>query len=143
MSNGPSTGGGIAQYRFSQTQPTSVDYVTGRMDWIGSKDSFFTRYTIDQSTKNRMDATDHVVGLFSEAEKHRNQYVTNQWTHTFSSKAVNIARFGFNRSTSLVDLNKLGNVPDSLTFIPGQPFGRMTIAGMSPCCGFDSVLWCT
>src|SRR5438552_2262532 len=27
LPNGPSTGGGIAQYRFSQKQPTSVDYV--------------------------------------------------------------------------------------------------------------------
>ena len=134
LQNGPSTSLGIGQYRFSQNQPTTVNYVTGRVDWVGAKDSFFTRYTIDDSTKNRMDATDHVLGLFSELESHRNQYVTNQWTRTFSSKIVNIARFGFNRSTSLVDLNKLGDVPDSLNFIPGQPFGRMTINGMSPCC---------
>jgi len=47
---------------------------------------------------------------------------------------VNVARFGFNRSVSLVDLSKQGDVPDELNFIPGQPFGRMTISGMSPCC---------
>jgi hypothetical protein len=126
---------GIGQYRFTQNQPTRADYATARMDWLSSgKDSFFTRYTIDDSDKLRMDADDHVIGLFAEAEKHRNQYVTMQWTRTFSPAVVNVARFGFNRSVSLVDLSKIGNVPDSLNFLPGQPFGRMSISGMSPCC---------
>ncbi|MBI3940677.1 MAG: TonB-dependent receptor [Acidobacteria bacterium] len=45
-----------------------------------------------------------------------------------------MARFGFNRSVTLVDLEKLGDVPDSLSFIPGRPFGHMSITGISPCC---------
>jgi Carboxypeptidase regulatory-like domain len=135
LPNGPSTGPGIAQYRFSQQQPTDVDYVTGRVDVVASsKDSLFTRYTIDDSTKLRMDAPDHVLGLFAENEKHRNQYVTLGWTRTISPSVLNIGRLGFNRSVSLVDLSKLGDVPDSLAFIQGQPFGRMTIGGISPCC---------
>ncbi len=135
LPNGPSTSGGIAQYRFTQTQPTTVDYTTGRVDWIpNQKHSFFTRYTIDNSSKLRLEAADHIVGLFAENEPHRNQYVTLGWTQTVSPTFINMARFGFNRSTTLVDLEKLGNVPDSLAFIPGAPFGRMTVAGMSPCC---------
>lgn len=128
---------GIGQYRFSQTQPTTVDYVTGRIDWIPStKDTFFTRYTIDDSAKLSMEASDHILGYFAENEPHRNQYVTLNWTRTLSPRVLNVARFGFNRSVTLVDLQKIGgnNIPDSLKFIPGQQFGRFSINGMSPCC---------
>jgi hypothetical protein len=126
---------GIGQYRYTQVQPTRADYGTAKIDWNATaKDSFFTRYTIDDSDKLRMDADDHIIGLFAEAEKHRNQYVTMQWTRTFSPSVVNIGRFGFNRSVTLVDLSDIGNVPASLNFISGQPFGRMSISGMSPCC---------
>ncbi len=135
LPNGAATGPGIAQYRFSQTQPTTVDYVNSRVDWIpNQRHSIFARYTIDDSSKLRLEAPDHVVGLFAEDEPHRNQYVTLGWTQTISPTFVNMARFGFNRSTTLVDLVKLGNVPDSLAFIPGAPFGRFSIGGLSPCC---------
>jgi len=134
LPNTPSSGG-IGQYRFTQTQPTTVDYVSGRGDIIPSpKDSFFARYTIDNSSKLRMEAPDHAMGLFGEDEHHRNQYVTLNWTRTFSARFLNSARMGFNRSVTLVDLKNLAGVPDSLSFIPGQQFGRMTIGGISICC---------
>src|SRR5215510_10967482 len=134
LPNTPSSGG-IGQYRFTQTQPTTVDYVSGRGDIIPStKDSFFVRYTIDDSSKLRMEAPDHAMGLFGEDEHHRNQYVTLNWTRTFSARFLNSARMGFNRSVTLVDLKNLAGVPDSLSFIPDEQFGRMTIGGISICC---------
>jgi hypothetical protein len=134
LPNTPSTGG-IGNYRFTQTQPTTVDYATGRVDVIPSmKDSFFARYTIDTSSKLRMEAPDHAMGLFAENEAHRNQYVTLNWTRTISSRVLNTARAGFNRSVTLVDLQNMAGVPDSLSFIPGVQFGRMTIGGISICC---------
>ena len=136
LPNGPSTAPGIGRYLFTQTQPARVDYGTGRVDWIVTeKDALFGRYTMDDSDKLRLEATDHVLGLFGESEPHRNQYATLQWTRTLSPTVLNVARFGFNRSVTLVDLAKLGDKPDaSLSFIPGRPFGRMTISGISPCC---------
>jgi hypothetical protein len=98
------------------------------------KDSFFARYTIDNSSKLRMEAPDHAMGLFAENEAHRNQYVTLNWTRTISSRVLNTARAGFNRSVTLVDLQNMAGVPDSLSFIPGVQFGRMTIGGISICC---------
>jgi len=134
LPNTPSSGG-VGQYRFTQTQPTTIDYVTGRGDWIPStKDSFFVRYTIDDSSKLRMEAPDHAMGLFAEDEVHRNQYVTLNWTRSLSSRILNVARMGFNRSVTLVDLKNLANVPANLSFLPGQQFGRMTIGGLSICC---------
>src|SRR5206468_4050883 len=115
--NSSTTSGGIGQYRFTQTQPTTVDYVTGRGDWIPStKDSFFARYTIDNSSKLRMEAPDHAMGLFAESELHWNQYVILGWTRSLSTSTFNTARMGFNRSVTLVDLKNLANVSDSLSF---------------------------
>ena len=139
VANGPliltSTGAptGFAQLQFSQPQPVHVNYFTGRVDWNRtSKDSLFVRYTIDDSAKLRQDAPDHVMGLFAENEAHRNQYVTLQDTRVLSANKVNQLRFGFNRSTLQVNLLNQANVPASLSFIPGQPFGHVTITGMSP-----------
>ena len=139
VANGPliltSTGAptGFAQLQFSQAQPVHVNYLTGRVDWNRtSKDALFVRYTIDDSTKLRQDAPDHVMGLFAENETHRNQYVTLQDTRVLSANKVNQLRFGFNRSTLQVNLLNQANVPASLSFIPGQPFGHVTITGMSP-----------
>ena len=118
---------------FSQTQPARVDYGTAKIDWNpSSKDSFFVRYTMDDSRKLRQDAPDHVVGLFAEDEIHRNQYVTLSETRVLSTNMLNTARFGFNRSTTLVNLLNQAGVPASLSFIPGQPFGRITVRGLSP-----------
>jgi len=119
---------------FSQNQPTHADYGTGRIDWnFNEKNSVFARYTMDDSGKLRQDAPDHVLGLFAENETHRNQYVSLGATHLFSPRLLNIARFGFNRSTALVNLFNQANVPAALSFIPGQPFGRITIGGgLSP-----------
>ena len=132
--NGPATATpGVATLQFSNQQPAHVNYVTGRIDWNRtSKDSLFGRYTIDDSTKIRQDAPDHVLGLFAENEGHRNQYITLQDTRILSSTKVNQLRFGFNRSTLHVDLINQANVPASLSFIPGQPFGHISVTGMSP-----------
>ncbi|HKC65715.1 MAG TPA: TonB-dependent receptor, partial [Pyrinomonadaceae bacterium] len=94
--------------------------------------SLFFRYTIDDSTKLRQDAPDHVLGLFAENEGHRNQYVTLQDTRIISPTKVNQLRFGINRSTLQVNLINQANVPASLSFIAGQPFGHISVTGMSP-----------
>ncbi len=121
---------GVGEIRFSQKQPTRGDYWTGKGDWNpNEKSSAFLRYTMDDSSKLRQDAPDHVLGLFAEDETHRNQYVTLATTHIFSPSVLNTARFGFNRSVTLVNLLNQSNVSSDLSFIPGQPFGRITIRG--------------
>ncbi len=124
--------GSIGRYLFNLPQPTNGSYVTGKVDWnAGPKFSMFLRYTLDDSSKLRQDAPDHVLGLFAENETHRNQYITLSTTQVLSNTTLNSARFGFNRSVSLVNLFNQAKVPDSLNFIPGQSFGRLNIAGVS------------
>ncbi len=130
----PTLGPGVGETRFSQQQPARGDYGTAKIDWnANEKNSFFGRYTMDDSSKLRQDAPDHVLGLFAEDEKHRNQYVSLVATRVLSPTVLNITRFGFNRSTTLVNLFNQANVDPSLSFIPGQPFGRITVSGgLSP-----------
>ena len=128
----PDTKARVGNYRFSQKQPTRGDYGTGKIDWILSpRYSFSGRYTIDDSAKVRQDAPDHVLGLFAEDETHRNQYTTVTATQVISNAVLNTARFGFNRSVTLVNLLNQANVPADLSFIPGQPFGRAVISGIA------------
>src|SRR5712692_8702657 len=115
---------------FSQHQPSRGDYGTGKIDWNpNEKNSVFGRYTMDDSAKLRQDAPDHVLGLFAEDEKHRNQYVSLGATRVLSPSVLNTARFGFNRSVTLVNLVNQANVPAELSFIPGQPFGSLRVGG--------------
>ena len=128
----PDTKARIGNYRFSQKQPSQGDYGTGKIDWnLSPKYSFYSRYTIDKSTKLRQDAPDHVLGLFAEDEAHSNQYATVSGTQVISNNLLNSARFGFNRSATLVNLFNQAGVPANLSFIPGQPFGRATITGIA------------
>ena len=131
--NGPNIGGGVAKFFLSQKQPTRGDYGNTRLDWnMNEKNSFFGRYTMDDSSKLRQEATDHVLGLFAEDETHRNQYFTLGATQLIRPSVLNVARFGFNRSTTLVNLVNQADVSPSLSLIPGQPFGRIIVRGISP-----------
>ena len=123
---------GLASFVDNRTQPAHIDYGTTKVDWNPtSKDSFFVRYTIDRSTKLRQDASDTVLGLFAEDEVHSNQYITLSETRVITDHTLNTARMGFNRSTLDVNLFNQKNVPSSLSFIPGQPFGHVSVSGMS------------
>jgi hypothetical protein len=125
-------GPGLGTVRYSQKQPTNGDYYTGKVDWnVSTKYFFFGRYTLDSSMKFRQDAPDHVLGLFGEDESHRNQYAALGATQLLSANVLNVARMGFNRSVTLVSLFNQSNVSPDLSFIPGQPFGRLTVSGIS------------
>lgn len=105
------------------TQPTREDYNTVKLDHqFTNSHSFFARYTISDSNTQNNDATP-VHRLDYRA---RNQYVTLQETAILSPKAVNVARFGFNRSFSFTANTLLANIPKSLNFFPGQQFGSIT-----------------
>src|SRR5262249_16128550 len=64
------------------------------------------------------------------SERSRNQYVTMDYQHTVSSAMVNIFRLGFNRSDHESTNRRTIDVPPTLTWIPGQPLGYLTISGI-------------
>ncbi len=127
--NGRNLGGGIAEYLFSASQPTDEHFGQIRIDHtISNSDRFFARYTIDQGKVVRTPPTKPPVTVTNE--RSRNQYVTLEHQHTFSPALVNELRFGVNRSTSLADNVRTVDIPASMSWIPGEPFGYFTITGV-------------
>ena len=140
LPNGPSAGPGLGRYLGSASQPTRVDFGSARADWnVTDNDTFFFRYTIDDSQKVQKDLGAEVFGLFSDPENHRNQYVTASLTHLFSPTVLNSFRMGLNRSLNSSTLSNDANVPESLYFLPGTQFGQMTNrGGLSTCCATNA-----
>jgi outer membrane receptor protein involved in Fe transport len=64
-------------------------------------------------------------------ERSRNQYITLSDEHVISPAIVNTARFGFNRSDHESVNERSISIPPQLAWIPGQPFGYLTISGVA------------
>jgi len=127
--NGRSLGGGAAEYLFSETQPTDEHFVQGRIDHqLSKKDTLFARVTYDAGEVNRIPPNKPPISTVPETS--RNTYVTLEHQHTFSPTVLNLLRVGLNRSVSLSDNHRTIDIPASMSWIPGDPFGYLTIQGL-------------
>jgi len=127
--NGRSLGGGAAEYLFSDTQPTDEHFAQGRVDHrFSADDSMFVRVTHDRAAVDRIPADKPPISLI--IERTRNTYITVEQQHAFSSSTLNIVRGGLNRSVSLADNQRTIEIPPSLSWLPGEPFGYLTIRGV-------------
>ena len=126
LPNGKDLGGGVAQYLFSRSQPTDEYFAQGRIDHrFSQNDSLFGRYTFDNGNVLRPPIVK--VPITNTKERSRNQYVTLEYQHVFSPSLLNTARLGFNRSDHESVNQRTLEIPPSLTWIPGQPLGYLTI----------------
>ncbi|HEX6737047.1 MAG TPA: TonB-dependent receptor, partial [Vicinamibacteria bacterium] len=129
QANGRSLGGGAAEYLFSDTQPTDEHFFQARIDHrLSQSDSLFLRVTHDRGDVVRIPVDKPPVSVIDENT--RNTYVTLEDQHTFSAGLLNTLRVGLNRSVSLADNRRIVDIPQGLTWLPGEPFGYFTIRGM-------------
>lgn len=127
--NGRPLGGGAAEYLFTDTQPTDEHFGQLRVDHrFSDHDNMFVRVTHDRAAVDRIPADKPPISI--TLERTRNTYVTVEQQHAFSSSTLNILRAGLNRSISLADNKRTIDIPPSLAWIPGDPFGYLTIRGM-------------
>jgi outer membrane receptor protein involved in Fe transport len=127
--NGRSLGGGAAEYLFTNTQPTDEHFYQARVDHrFSPRNSLFVRYTYDRAAVDRTPPDKPPISII--VERTRNTYVTGEHQRTFSSNAVNMLRVGLNRSVSLADNQRTIDIPPSMSWIPGDPFGYLTIRGL-------------
>jgi outer membrane receptor protein involved in Fe transport len=127
--NGRSLGGGAAEYLFSQTQPTDEHFFQARVDHrLSPRDTLFLRVTHDRGDVNRIPANKPPISNIEEGT--RNTYVTVEQQHTFSPSLLNLFRVGLNRSVSLADNVRTVEIPASMSWLPGEPFGYFTIGGL-------------
>ena len=128
LPNGNIFNDGTGQYLSTTSNPTDENFFAVRIDHTFSeKTSIFGRYWDDAAN---LSVPDNLL-LVERDTKTRNRYATGQLTHQFSSRTVGAFRFSYNRSNNAQANNFLRQVPDNLSFIPNQPFGNISITGLT------------
>jgi len=128
---------GIAKYIGTAPQHIREDFGTSRFDWtVGSKDTFNTIYTIDDSYASSPSADPYSY----VNENLREQVLSLQEQHVFSPSLVNIARAGLSRSTFYF----YGYVPAAQqelapTVRPGVPSYAVVISGSTASNGASAI----
>ena len=116
LPNGRDLGNGIAAFITPTPTPRNQNYLTIRIDHqISDSDSFFARYTLDDSNRHR------VITLVTDAESdYRYQYLTLSHKKIISPNLINELKFGFTRS-------KANQVPEeSVPIDPDLRFSRQS-----------------
>jgi hypothetical protein len=125
LNNGRLTG--IAEARSGPLQRIRVDSGVIRFDAKPTrKDSLFATYDIDDSTAETPEANPYSIA----DEALREQTLTFQERHEFSSHLVDTARFTFTRASSFFDGFVRPDIQAVVpTFVPGLPTGSIVISG--------------
>jgi hypothetical protein len=129
LPNGRNLGGGVAEYLFTESQPTNEHFLQGRIDHqLSSRDNLWGRYTFDNGDVDRQAFNKPPIAFTKE--RSRNQYLTLEHQHSFASGMLNTARFGFNRSVQEADNVRTVDIPANFSFVPGEPPGYISISGV-------------
>ena len=131
LPNGPVTGD-IGTYAFSSHLVAVENFVTARVDHtFSNQDQLHGVFLWDNSQTTGPDSFDVVqLGILSQRRT-----AMLEESHILSPSLVNIARLGFNRAISEAvesfgAINPLA-ADSSLGFVPGNPVGSITVAGLT------------
>jgi hypothetical protein len=126
LPNERSFGDGTGEYVAAASNATDEDFITGRVDHrFSDATAVFVRYTFDDATVSVPDG----IQLIRADSKSRNQYLTTELTHVFSSRLLDTLRFSYNRSQIESSPFYLRDVDPALSFFPGRPLGQITVTG--------------
>ena len=127
LPGGQNFGDGTGELITSTTQTTGENFFTGRVDHALSEKTFlFGRYTLDSASVHLPDG----LQLFRADNASRNQYATIQATRIVSEHAVSEFHLSYNRSESSSLSSSLRNLDPSLSFVPGDPLGQISVTGL-------------
>ena len=123
LPNGADNGDGTAELFEDRSQPTSENFLSGRIDHhISESDFLFGRYTISRANTTRVDNR----LLSSAASSTSKQILTIQEDHIFGPNLLNTFRVGLSRSLGAVSPTQVEGAPESLGFAPGVPLGTIS-----------------
>ena len=119
---------GTGIYQSTNTTVTDEDFFIARVDHTRSdRTSYFGRFQFDNANARTPDS----LQISASHNRSRTQYATAQMTHSFSQRLVNEARASYNRSYYTLEYNIIKNIDPSLSFVPGNPFGSISITGLA------------
>ena len=126
-----------ADYARTDTQPTTADYFSVRMDYqFLSNHSLFGRYTYDDSSA----VLPNSLNLYADDQNIRNQYATLEERSILSPTVINSVRLAYSRSAPVSDVAQINPPPAELSFVAGRPMGGFSVSdgitGVSA--GFDA-----
>ncbi len=126
LANGVDYGDGTAAYVSTSNSTLDEDFFLTRLDRnISDRTSVFARYQFDNANAYAPDN----LQISRSHNRSRSQYLTGQMTHSFSPRLVNQLRVAYNRSYFTLQYDIIKNLDPSLSFVPGNPFGSISITG--------------
>jgi Carboxypeptidase regulatory-like domain/TonB-dependent Receptor Plug Domain len=137
LPNGRSLGNGIGEYNYSLSQPSEDRFYQTRIDHRTSdRASLFVRYTLDDGSVDRVPVGGLPVARLSEQT--RNQYATFSYVTALTPALFDTVHLDFSRSAATAINDRTLPGIDSLSFLPGAPFGYITITGVTSSIGGDA-----
>src|SRR5438034_1848381 len=110
LTHGPGNCDGTGQFINNPIQPSTEDYVLGRIDaQLSDKNSLYGRYVFDQADVTRPGQ----LGIYGTGKHGRNQFFQLALTRVVSASWINEARAGVNRTFSNSDEIYFNTVPVS------------------------------
>ena len=136
---GTDIGGGAYQLIAVANQQGREDYGMARIDYhISDKDSLLGRYIVDDSFRfEPFNPQATTIPLWPENDYTRNQYLTAEETHVFSSRLINVARFGWANPNAYG--NAAPNATPALSFVSGREDGQLSVGGGVSTIGVDNL----
>ena len=108
LPNGPDNRDGTGQFINNPIQPSTEDYVLGRIDaQLSDKNSLYGRYVFDQADVVRPGQ----LGIYGTTKHGRNQFFQLALTRVISSSWINETRAGLNRTYGNFGAVYLQDVP--------------------------------
>jgi hypothetical protein len=119
---------GLALFTGSDEQTVREDYAVLRIDQIiGNKDQIFGRYVFDDGVGIFPFQSTAIPG-FPGKRPIRNQYFMLSWQRGIRNNLLNEAKFSFNRTRYLAEVDN--SYPVSISLVPGRALGLISIGGL-------------
>jgi hypothetical protein len=127
LPNGTDFGDGRGQYISTVNTPSNESYVVVKVDQtLSNSDSLWGRYVYDNSDT----VSQNAFQGFSNLGLTRRQFLTVGERKIFSPQLLNDFQSSFNRNAAGSLAQQTIDLPASLSFVPGQPFGSLNVSGL-------------
>jgi hypothetical protein len=128
LPNGRDFGDGRGEYISTVRTPTDEDYYLLKLDHnLSDTDTLSGRYILDRSSTFSSNA----FPGFGNSGTTRRQFFTLQEKKVIGSRLFNEFQVSFNRNAVGSVSDQSINLPSSLSFVQGRPFGSLVVSGLS------------